>query len=146
MKIFTFKNHNEPIQNITKTVAIMYNTFVIDFFELSFLAEACIPPRPIARTCFWHKLIDTYYRQMSEEQRARLFEWITRKPEFDLTNSDCAIFAARYNPQNQYMVEVDYKGLKETHTAFLYNGKYHTGMNVWIDQEFIVDKYPVNAF
>ena len=29
------------------------STFEIDFFELAILAEACIPPRPIARAMFW---------------------------------------------------------------------------------------------
>jgi len=35
-------------------------SFQIDFFELAFLAEACIPPRPIARMMFWQHLTDYY--------------------------------------------------------------------------------------
>jgi hypothetical protein len=34
---------------------ITYNTdkkFVIDFFELAFLIESCLPPSTIARNCF----------------------------------------------------------------------------------------------
>ena len=54
------------------------STFNIDFFELSFLAEACIPPRPIARTYFWQNLSKVYWYQMTENERERLFEWINR--------------------------------------------------------------------
>ena len=36
------------------------STFQIDFFELAFLAEACIPPVPIARASFFADLSDTF--------------------------------------------------------------------------------------
>ena len=52
--------------------------FSIDFFELSFLAEACIPQRPIARSMFWNNLTDVYWEQMSEQERASLFAWMNR--------------------------------------------------------------------
>ena len=44
----------------------MENKFNIDFFELCFLAEACIPPRPIARAMFWDTLINEHYYNLTE--------------------------------------------------------------------------------
>jgi len=43
--------------------------FKIDFFELAFLAEACIPERPIARAMFWHSLTDKYWEQMTPDNQ-----------------------------------------------------------------------------
>ena len=41
--------------------------FTIDFFELAFFAEACIPPSPIARAMFWQNLTKRYWSQMTED-------------------------------------------------------------------------------
>lgn len=80
--------------------------FKIDMFELSFLAEACIPyglGRPIARTVFWQKLINEFYYQMSFEERSRFYVWMMRNE--NLKDSDhilASYFRARFNPENQY--------------------------------------------
>lgn len=70
--------------------------FKIDFFELAFLAESCIPPVPIARQTFWDRLIDEIYDQLNQTQRDRLFEWITANERFDLQNNDCRRFWYKY--------------------------------------------------
>ena len=57
--------------------------FTIDFFELAFLAEVCIPPVPIARHKFWIDLIDKHYQNMEDKDRTHLFEWITENRNFD---------------------------------------------------------------
>lgn len=54
----------------------------IDLFELAFLSEACIPPRPIARASFWDRLINEIYNQLSANERERLFDWITKNDLF----------------------------------------------------------------
>lgn len=41
----------------------------IDFFEYSFLVEACIPPRPIARTMFWLAAAKKYHKHLSKHKR-----------------------------------------------------------------------------
>lgn len=74
------------------------NRFKIDFFELAFLAEACIPPVPIARQTFWDRLIDEIYDQLNQNQRDRLFEWITKNERFDLKNKDCERFCYKFSP------------------------------------------------
>jgi hypothetical protein len=113
------------------------NKFTIDFFELAFLAESCIPPRPIARACFWERLINEIYLQMSDFERGRLHEWILRCPNFNLENKDCAWFHARFDPNNQYLVHYRTERESGEMNCFLKEGKYWTKKNTWISDEFI---------
>lgn len=114
--------------------------FNIDFFELAFLAEACIPPRPIARAYFWKNLTDRYWFQMTENQRTRMFEWISRNPFYEESlkkEEDTRIFHARFNPDNQYMVEVYFNGELQTHRAFLYENNYYLDSRKLINEDYI---------
>lgn len=82
--------------------------FTIDFFELSFLAEACVPPSPIARAVFWDKLCNEYYHQMTSDERKRMYDWLLTRINDgrNLDNLDIQHFLARYDPDNQYRVYV----------------------------------------
>lgn len=115
--------------------------FKIDFFELSLLAEACIPPVPIARGMFWKELIDDYHDQLTSEERARLHEWLNRNWKYTeglkKQQEDILCFEARYNPNNQYKVWYKTENVSGLTNAFLYNGKFHTGSNIWIAPEYI---------
>lgn len=111
--------------------------FTIDFFELMFLAEACIPPRPIARTTFWYDLCDKHYHKMSQDERERAFDWITKKDGFNLENEDCRHFFARYNPKNQFRVKCFYEGKAQKVDAYRFNERYHTARNKTINEEYI---------
>lgn len=115
--------------------------FKIDFFELCFLAEACIPPVPIARACFWLNLTDKYYKELSKDQRKKLFEWMTRLDKLDLTNDDCLLFYNRYNPDNQYTVTPKLKDQPETEykpiEAFKHNSKYHISSTRYIEPNLV---------
>lgn len=84
----------------------MESTFKIDFFEFAFLVEACIPPKPIARTMFFKEVINTYYQQMSINERGKLFTWICRLSNFNIDDKDCLLFHNRFNPDNQYELEL----------------------------------------
>jgi hypothetical protein len=108
--------------------------FTIDFFELSFLAEACIPPCPIARTMFWHRLIDEIYNQLTVNERARMFEWMQRNSSFDLENEDCQWFYARFNPNNQFDVSF---GKSEVIQCFRRDDTYWIARNVSVNPEYI---------
>jgi hypothetical protein len=117
-------------------------TFAIDFFELSFLAEACIPPCTIARIVFWHNLIDKYYHAMTKTQRFALYEWMNGNSHYreSLKNDeDAKIFDARFNPDNQYAVKTKYKRKVETVDAFLYKERYRTSRTISINEEHIID-------
>ena len=125
------------------------STFNIDFFELAFLAEACIPPKPIARAMFWQNLTKYYWEKMTEDERAHLFEWMNRNDQYKeslLKEEDTQIFHARFDPDNQYIVETGFGGDKQEHRAFKrhtseaegWSNRYYTGHNTFIDEKFIV--------
>jgi hypothetical protein len=128
------------------------STFEIDFFELAFLAEACIPPRPIARAMFWQSLTDKYWYQFTEGERAHLFEWLQKSWVYEESlkeEEDTQVFHARFNPDNQYMVttmkigvtEVHraFKiGVTEVHRAFKMGDYYYIGRNTSISEEYII--------
>lgn len=112
--------------------------FTIDFTELLIFAQACIPPVPIARSVFFEKLSEIYYKQMDSEQRKKMFDLIIKNYKFDKTNEDCLHFYNRFNPENQYRVLTFYNNKKETISAYLHNGKYHVSKNKYISIENIV--------
>jgi len=116
------------------------SNFTIDFFELAFLAEACIPPNPIARTMFWQHLTDEYWGQMTEEERDRLFEWLNRNDNYKQSlekEEETQIFHARFDPDNQYIVYTTMDGKDNSTHTFKWNGLYYVKRNTWISPEFI---------
>jgi hypothetical protein len=117
------------------------STFQIDFFELAFLAEACIPPRPIARAMFWQSLTDKYWYEMTDSERAHMFEWLKKNWVYEEsleTEEDTQVFHARFDPDNQYAIKVDYDGEISEHRAFKLNDNYYIGRNKWVADEYIV--------
>jgi hypothetical protein len=117
------------------------STFTIDFFELAVLAEACIPPRPIARAMFWQSLTDKYWAQMTEGERIHLFEWLQKSWVYEESlkeESDTQEFHARFNPDNQYIVKTNYDGKEEEHRTYKMGDDYYTRRNYWITKEFII--------
>jgi hypothetical protein len=107
---------------------------------LAFLAEACIPPNPIARTMFWQRLTGVYWEQMTEEERDRLFEWLNRNDNYkqSLENEEeTQIFHARFDPDNQYLVYTTMNGKDDVNRAFKYKDLYYVKRNSWITPEFI---------
>lgn len=121
----------------------MKDEFIIDFHEFCFLVEACIPPRPIARSYFWLSVIDRYYHQLSVEQRNHLYDWIKRNPTYQHSmesgNSDCILFDNRFNPDNQYKVTTSYDGNVMVHYCFKQNESYYTSSNTWILDLYITN-------
>ena len=120
-------------------------TFEIDFIELAFLIEACIPPRPIARSMFWDRVINEYYYQFTDGQRKKLFHWIQLNPGFDTEKEGCLLFYDRFNPENQYTVVTNHDGDVRVNETFLHNGNYHTRKDAYIAEEFIIDVKPKKA-
>ena len=115
------------------------STFNIDFFELIFLAEICIPPKPIARTMFWHNLIDQHYQAMSEDEKIQLFQVLNDnkgyKDELSQKQPDVVLFHRRFNPDNQYLINTK----EGEFQCFFHNGKYHVKKDIWIDFESITN-------
>ena len=48
------------------------------------------------------------------------------------------IFHARFNPDNQYMVKVNYEGKEEEHRAFMMGDRYWTNHSTFIAPEYII--------
>ncbi len=109
--------------------------FVIDFFELSFLTEACLPQSTIARHTFFMDVVDIHYHKMSWEQRKHLFQWIGKKLNMEYEESQ--MFYARFNPDNQFNLSTSYQGKKENVEAFLLNGNYYVSSNRRVNNDYI---------
>jgi hypothetical protein len=76
----------------------MEKKFKIDFFELSFLAEACIPPcKDVAETAFWKRLTFEIRDELTLKQRVKLLEWLQRNDKFNLTLMSCREFHSKYS-------------------------------------------------
>ena len=112
------------------------NNFVIDFFELAFLTEACLPPSPIAKHCFFMNTIDRYYFEMTWEQRKHFFEWIT--PKLNMEHEESKMFYARYNPENQYLVKTLCEEKQEDVEAFLFEEKYMITSMRRINEDYVL--------
>lgn len=122
--------------------------FTIDFNELAYLAEACMPQSTIARASFWGNLTDVYWKLMTTNERERLFNWMNRNCFYEESLEkywDTKIFQGRFNPDNQYLVTTYYEGKTTTHQAFILDGKYYVNTNTHIAEEYIVsvEKIPV---
>ena len=115
--------------------------FSIDFFELAFLAEACIPDQPIGRAVFWRNMIEQYYHEMTPDERRKIHEWINRNWRYgeglEKNNEDVIWFERRYDPNNQYLVHTLYEGKEETHECFKNGNRYWTSTTRFIAPEFI---------
>ena len=111
--------------------------FIIDFFELMFLAESVIPPRPIARSMCFDDLSEKHYHLMSDNQRQQFFEHVIKCNGFDLENEQCRHFFARYNPKNQFKATTLFDGKEEVIDCYLFNEQYHVKLNTHIGQKYI---------
>ena len=144
-----FVNNNQinKAKNANCDNAVLANRFNIDFFEFSFLVEACIPPRPIARAMFWEDVINKHYHVLTENERERLFEWINKCDNFTYNldkNEDCQLFNARFDKENQYKVRYQFQGEERTVDCFKWNNRYHISKTQSILEEYIIEATKVS--
>lgn len=120
----------------------------IDFFEFSFLVEACCGRRPIARSMFFQRVIDKYYYVLTQNERDRLFEWLNRNSsfKFDLEKGEesCLLFNARFDKDNQFLVSTFFGGENKDVEAFLFQGRYYTKRNTSINEDYITKVVKLN--
>ncbi len=109
----------------------------LDVFEIAFLAEACIPPVPIARAMFWERMINEIYDKLNDDERAKIFEWICKESKFNKEHQECQWFYARYNPNNQFEVDCFFNGKVGTHKCFRKDDKYWVNRSKNINPEYI---------
>ena len=116
--------------------------FIIDFFEFAFLVEACIPPRPIARSMFFDSVSEKYYDEMTSGERNQLYTWMSRIfTDDDIKEVQVIHFLARFNPENQYKVTAQSPDMDTigTFECYLYDNEYHTSMTTSIIESYIIE-------
>lgn len=118
--------------------------FSIDFFELMFLADVCIPPVPIVRSVFFENLSELYINQMSDDEIKRLFEHL--KPKLDINNQEHKLFLCRFDITKQFSVLTKYNNKKKWILAFKMDDKYHVSKNKFIDEKYIIKVKPANNY
>jgi hypothetical protein len=117
-------------------------TFTIDFHELAFLTEACIPPGTIARSQFWRSLTDKHWHKMTDPERSHLFRWIQLNPFYNKSlekEEETLIFHSRFDPDNQYIVKYIFDGIEKEERAFMIGENYHVNSNQRINEKFILE-------
>ena len=128
---------NKKTKPINNTKPVLNDGFIIDFFELMFLAESVIPQRPIARSMCFDDFSERHYHKMTENQRKQFFEHVKKCNGFNLENEQCRHFFARFNPKNQYLVSCFYNGKAETIQCYMFDEEYRIQKNRFVDREYI---------
>ena len=129
--------HSEITEPSNSTKPVLNDGFIIDFFELMFLAESVIPQGPIARSMCFDDFSERHYHKMTENQRKQFFEHVQKCHGFTLENEQCRHFFARFNMFNQYRVRHTYNGRTDETIAYKFNGKYHVSKNRSINEDYI---------
>lgn len=125
------KKNKKPKESIND------NFFVIDFFELMFLAESVIPPRPIARSMCFEDFSEKHYHKMSGPQRIQFFNHVRNCYGFNISNEECAHFYARFDPENQYIASYTFNEKSDTVECYFFDGQYRISKNKFIDSAYI---------
>ena len=110
----------------------------LDLFEMSWLLESCLRGSHL-RSGTIDRFIDNWYWMFNGTERIKLYEWMLRlvydgkfKPMPSMCGSD-ARFMARYNPDNQYELEVSLSDSKRFIRAYMFEDSY------WVDSVRRVD-------
>jgi hypothetical protein len=114
--------------------------FKISLHQLFLLSESCIPPAGEYKMAFWRSLVDSYWFEMSESQRAIFFNLMrdSEKYQDSLTHEETQIFDARFDPENQYLVYSKLAGNIKTNVVFKRNGHFYANRETILFDEHIV--------
>ena len=129
--------HSENTEPSNSTKPVLNDGFIIDVFELMFLAESVIPQGPIARSMCFDDFSESHYHKMTENQRKQFFEHVQKCHGFTLEKEQCRHFFARFNPKNQYLVSCFYNGKAETIRCYMFEEEYRTEKNRFVNREYI---------
>jgi hypothetical protein len=113
------------------------SNFTIEFFELMFLVESVIPQKPIARSMCFDYFSERHYHKMNDNQRKQFFEHVQTCHGFTLENEQCRHFFARFNPENQYMVQCFHNAKADNIQCYMFDGEYRTSRNRFVNRDYI---------
>jgi hypothetical protein len=116
---------------------LLKDGFVIDFFDLMFLAESVIPPNTISRSICFDDFSERHYHKMNDNQRKRFFEHVQKCNGFTLEKEQCRNFFARFNPENQYLVSTLYNGKADDIICYIFKEEYRTKKNRFVNRNYI---------
>ena len=128
---------NKKTKQTNDAKPLLNDGFVIDFFELMFLAESVIPERPIARSMCFDDFSERHYQKMNDNQRLQFFEHVQKCHGFTLENKQCRHFFARFDPKNQYLVSFFYNGKNDDIVCYMFDEEYRTEKNRFVNRDYI---------
>lgn len=115
----------------------------LDLFEMSWLLESCLRGSHL-RTGTIDKFVDIWYGKFNGRERQQLYEWMLRllydgefKPVPGMGGAD-ERFMARYNPDNQYKVEAEWSGTRQTIRAFKLGDKFYINSTRFVNPKSII--------
>lgn len=114
----------------------------LDMFEMYCLLESCIRGSHL-RSGTILRFVDDWYELFTKEQREKLYYDTLRliyDNNFVQCDSCCGadkIFMARFNPKNQYRVNVSNGIETNTVNAFKMNNKYYVKSNRFCAEEYV---------
>jgi hypothetical protein len=87
----------------------------------------------------WIKLVDKYWHAMSEETRKDTFEALVSHSDFldMIEHEEVKLFHARFDPDNQFTVNTNYKGTVNKMRAFKWKDRYYVGSRASVNDEYI---------
>ena len=111
--------------------------FVIDFFELMFLAESVIPERPITRSMCFDDFFERHYRQMNENQRLQFLNTFRNVTRFTLEERNNADTSLQFNLKSilSFLFFTTVKA--ETIQCYMFDEDYRTSKNRFVNQDYI---------
>lgn len=116
----------------------------LDFFEMSWLLESCLRGSHL-RAGTVDRFVDTWYGMFNGRERESLYEWMLRivydgefKPMPSMCGADERLMA-RYDPDNQYEVEVLWSDTKRLLRAFKLNDKYYINSTRYVNPSSIIN-------
>ena len=118
----------------------------LDKFELLYYLEGCARGSHL-RQGVWRRFIDEFYDKLTAEERLFLFHYSVRDlwPIFNepycggshYGKDDFNMFVSRFNPYNQYSVEVSNDESTDEYECFWFDGKFYKNSNSVIDDKHI---------
>lgn len=87
----------------------------------------------------WTKLVDKHWHAMSEETRKNAFDSLISHSNFPamIKHEEIKLFHARFDPDNQFTVNTNYKGNVNKMRAFKWKDRYYVGSRTSINDEYI---------
>lgn len=129
------KEEKKEGQGIRSLSTLKLKDMQIDYFEFLILVDSSWHSGTILRHSVLLKAMDVWYHEMTDNDRARAFEYVTRTQKVE--NETHRRFLARFDPDNQYDVTSEGKGIKGTKRCYLFEGKYWDTVNSFAGEEWI---------